>query len=187
MECLDLTSFHRAPECFRCYLKKPRGIVEVKPRFDSVVSRLIDGDAVIGAQRGDTLARPAIAIAGHQPIPVQDAGDEIVVGDQHQLAYGGNHIGIIVEPARASFMFDCAAGSYDGQITLGRHGDFSVVGTWANGGNAVGVDHTPKPARYTGTATSSRITFSLFMPPESVTPIDVYDATLGVAPQIAVC
>src|SRR5262249_1821789 len=48
---------------------------------------------VIGAQRGDTLARPAIAIAGHQPVPVQDAGDEIVVGDQHQLAYGGNHIG----------------------------------------------------------------------------------------------
>jgi hypothetical protein len=38
------------------------------------------GDAVIGTQRGDTLARPAIAIAGHKPVPVQDAGDEIVVG-----------------------------------------------------------------------------------------------------------
>ena len=111
-----------------------------------------------------------------------DPHDRLTTGQ-----YGGNHIGIIVEPARASFMFDCAAGSYDGQITLGRHGDFSVVGTWANGGNAVGVDHTPKSARYTGTATSSRIAFSLFMPPESVTPIDVYDATLGVAPQIAVC
>src|SRR5262249_9625711 len=93
VECLDLISFRRNPECFRRHLKKPRGIVEVKPRFDSVVSRLVDGDAVIGAQRGDTLARPAIAIAGHQPVPVQDAGDEIVVGDQHQLAYGGNHIG----------------------------------------------------------------------------------------------
>src|SRR5215831_9109604 len=93
VECLDLISFRRNPECFRRHLKKPRGIVEVKPWFDSVVSRLVDGDAVIGAQRGDTLARPAIAIAGHQPIPVQDAGDEIVVGDPHQLAYGGNHIG----------------------------------------------------------------------------------------------
>ena len=93
VECLDLTSFRRNPECSRRHSKKPRGIVEVKPRFDSVVSRLMDGDAVMGAQRGDTLARPAIAIAGHQPIPVQDAGDEIVVGDQHQLAYGGNHIG----------------------------------------------------------------------------------------------
>src|SRR5262249_16623006 len=64
-----------------------------KPRFDTVGSRLVDGDAVIGAERGDTLARAAIAIAGHQPIPVQDAGDEIVVGDQHQLAHSGNHIG----------------------------------------------------------------------------------------------
>ena len=93
VECLDLTSFRRNPECSRRHSKKPRGIVEVKPRFDSVVSRLIDCDVVMGAERGDTLARPAIAIAGHQPIPVQDVGDEIVVGDQHQLAYGGNHIG----------------------------------------------------------------------------------------------
>ena len=80
VECLDLTSFRRNPECFRRHLKKPRGIVEVKPRFDSVVSRLVDDDTVIGAQRGDTLARPAIAIAGHQPVSVQDPGDEIVVG-----------------------------------------------------------------------------------------------------------
>src|SRR5262245_53327747 len=93
VECLDLTSFRRNPECFRRHLKKPRGIVEVKPRFDSVVSRLVDGDAVIGAQRGDALARPAIAIAGHQPIPIQDAGDEIVGRDQLQYAYGRNYIG----------------------------------------------------------------------------------------------
>src|SRR5262249_7412274 len=93
VECLDLTSVRRDPECFWRHLKMPRGIAEVKPRFDSVVSRLVDGDAVIGAQRGDTLARPAIAIAGHQPVSVQDPGDEIVVGDQHQLAYSGNHIG----------------------------------------------------------------------------------------------
>src|SRR5262249_32060509 len=61
MECLDPTTFRRNPECFRRHLKKPRGIVEVKPRFDSVGSRLVDGDAMMGAERGDTLARPAIA------------------------------------------------------------------------------------------------------------------------------
>jgi len=49
--------------------------------------RLIDERA----QRGDTLARPAIAIAGHQPIPVQDAGDEIVIGNQDQLSHCGDH------------------------------------------------------------------------------------------------
>src|SRR5262245_6765445 len=70
VECLDLTSFRCNPECFWRHLKKPRGIVEVKPRFDTVT----------GAQRGDTLARPAMAIAGHQPVSVQDPGDEIVVG-----------------------------------------------------------------------------------------------------------
>src|SRR5437016_453793 len=68
MDGLDLTNFRRKPECFRRHLKKPRGIVEVKPRFDTVGSRLVDGDAVMGAERGDTLARPAIAIAGHQPV-----------------------------------------------------------------------------------------------------------------------
>ena len=50
MDCLDLTSFRRKPECFRPHLKKPRGIVEVKPRFDTVGSRLVDGDAVMGAE-----------------------------------------------------------------------------------------------------------------------------------------
>jgi hypothetical protein len=45
VECLDLTSFRRNSECFRRHLKKTRGIVEVKPRFDSVVDRLVDGDA----------------------------------------------------------------------------------------------------------------------------------------------
>jgi hypothetical protein len=82
VECLDLTNFRRNSECFRRHLKKPRSIVEVQPRFDSIVSRLVDGDALLGAQRGDTLTRPGIAIAGHQPVSVQDPGDEIVVGQQ---------------------------------------------------------------------------------------------------------
>jgi len=29
----------------------------------------------------------------HQAVPIEDAGDEIVVGDQHQLANRGNHVG----------------------------------------------------------------------------------------------
>ena len=45
------------------------------------------------AQRGDALTCPAIAMACDEAIPVEDAGDEIVIGDQHELANGGNHIG----------------------------------------------------------------------------------------------
>jgi hypothetical protein len=48
VECLDLTSFRRNPECFWRHLQKPRGIVEIKPRFDSAVSRLVDDDTVTG-------------------------------------------------------------------------------------------------------------------------------------------
>src|SRR5260370_16960213 len=70
MECLDPTSFRRNPECFRRHLKKPRGIVEVKPRFDSIGSRLVDADAVIGPPPAATLPPPPIPIPVHQPLPV---------------------------------------------------------------------------------------------------------------------
>jgi hypothetical protein len=42
------------------------------------------------AQRGDALTRPTIAVTCDQSVPVQDAGDKIVVGDQHQVSYRGN-------------------------------------------------------------------------------------------------
>ena len=73
--------------------KKPRRTVQIKPRFDSVVSGLEDNVAIARAERRNTFTGPAIAIAGHQPIPVQNAGNQIVVGDERQLAYRGNHIG----------------------------------------------------------------------------------------------
>ena len=64
---------------------------EVEPRFDSVAGGFVDGNAVMRAQRGDTLARPAIAVACDQSVPVQDASDKIVVGDQHQLVLGAGN------------------------------------------------------------------------------------------------
>jgi len=29
----------------------------------------------------------------HEAVPVEDAGDEVVIGDQHELANGGDHVG----------------------------------------------------------------------------------------------
>ena len=43
-------------------------------------------------ERGDPLPCPAIAVAGHQAVPVEDAGDQIVIGDENQLA-DGEHVG----------------------------------------------------------------------------------------------
>ena len=73
--------------------EKPRGFVEIQPRFDSVVGGFVDGNTVVRAQRCYALTGPAVAVAGHQSVPVQDAGNESVVSDQHELAYRGNHVG----------------------------------------------------------------------------------------------
>src|SRR3979490_1850797 len=44
-------------------------------------------------ERGDPLPCPAIAVAGHQAVPVEDAGNQIIIGDENQLAAGGEHVG----------------------------------------------------------------------------------------------
>ncbi len=93
MDRLDLTGFRRQPERSGRDMKEPRGVAEIQPRFDPVIGGFVDGDAVTRAQRGDTLTRPAVAVARHQSVPVQDAGDEIVIGNQYQLSHCGNHIG----------------------------------------------------------------------------------------------
>ena len=54
---------------------------------------LVHWNAVMRAQRGDALTCPAVAVTRDEAIPVEDAGDDIVIGDQHELANSGNHIG----------------------------------------------------------------------------------------------
>ena len=43
---------------------------------------------MMGSQRSDALARPAIAMAGRQLIPIENARDQIIVRNKHQLSYG---------------------------------------------------------------------------------------------------
>lgn len=47
---------------------------------------------MVRAQRGDALAGPTVAVAGLEAIAVEKAGYQIVAGDQHQLAYGGDDV-----------------------------------------------------------------------------------------------
>ena len=93
MNRFNITGFRCQPERSRRDMEKARGFAEVEPRFDSVADGFVDGNAVMRAQRGDTLARPAIAVACDQSVPVQDASDKIVVGDQHQLPDRNDQIG----------------------------------------------------------------------------------------------
>jgi hypothetical protein len=92
MDGLDLAGFRREPERFGRDGQELRRIAEIEPRLDPVFGRFVHGNAVMGAQRGDALAGPSIALAGNKAIPVQDCGDEIVIGDQHELANGGDHV-----------------------------------------------------------------------------------------------
>ena len=47
---------------------------------------------MIGPQRCHALARPAIAVTGEQAVPVENAGDQIIVRDEDQLSDGGNDV-----------------------------------------------------------------------------------------------
>lgn len=44
-------------------------------------------------ERSDPLPCPAIAVAGHQAIPVEDAGNQVIIGDENQLPDGGQDVG----------------------------------------------------------------------------------------------
>ena len=40
------------------------------------------------SQRSNALTRPAIAISGRQLVPIENAYDEVVIRNEHQLSYG---------------------------------------------------------------------------------------------------
>jgi hypothetical protein len=77
-----------------------RCLAEVQPRFDPVVGGFECRDAVMRSQRSNALACPAIAVACEETVAVQDAGDEIVIGDRCQLAHGDNDVGGFVDQTR---------------------------------------------------------------------------------------
>ncbi len=47
----------------------------------------------MGAHRRHALAGPSIAVAGDEAVAVEDACNQIVTGDEHELAYGGDDVG----------------------------------------------------------------------------------------------
>src|SRR6266516_2552899 len=85
MNSLDLASLCCEPQCLGCDPEKARGLAKVQPRLDPIIGGLVDGNTVMRAQRGDALTRPAVTVARDQCVPVQDAGDEIIICNQHEL------------------------------------------------------------------------------------------------------
>src|SRR6266481_2945977 len=89
----DFARFGGEPERLRCNAEQTRRLVQIKPWLVPIWRRPKDRDLMMRPERADPLPCPAIAVAGHQAVPVEDAGDEIIIGDENQLADGGEDVG----------------------------------------------------------------------------------------------
>src|SRR6266446_5593724 len=89
----DLARFSGEPKRLRCNAEQTRRLVQIKPWLVPIRRRPKDRDLMMRPERGDPLPCPAIAVAGHQAVPVEDAGDQIVIDYENQLADGGEHVG----------------------------------------------------------------------------------------------
>ena len=93
MNGLDLASFGGKPERLGADAEKRGRFGQIEPGLDAVRSRAIDRDLVVRPQRGHALARPTIAVASDKSVPVQNAGNQIIIGDEHELPDGGDDVG----------------------------------------------------------------------------------------------
>src|SRR5260221_9313032 len=85
----DLARFGGEPKRPRCNAEQTRRLVQIKPWLVPIWRWPKDRDLVMRPERADPLPCPAIAVAGHQPVPVEDAGDQIIIADENKLAAGG--------------------------------------------------------------------------------------------------
>ncbi len=76
----------------RCNAEEARRLVQVEPRLVAIRRRPEDRDLVMRSVCGDPLPSPAIAMLGHQAVAIENAGDQIIAGDQHQLPDGRDDI-----------------------------------------------------------------------------------------------
>src|ERR1700737_3755219 len=88
----DLARFGGEPKRLRCNAEQTRRLVQIKPWLVPLSAPPKDRDLMMRPERADPLPCPAIAVAGHQAVPVEDAGNQIIIGDENQLEDGGEHV-----------------------------------------------------------------------------------------------
>src|ERR1700731_2118626 len=93
MTSIDLARFGSEPKRLRCDAEQTRRLVQIEPWLVPIRRRPKGRALMMRPGRGGPLPCPAIAVAGHQAVPVEDAGDQIIIGDENQLADGGEHVG----------------------------------------------------------------------------------------------
>ena len=82
MDRIDLPRFGSQPERLGADVKKCRCLSKVEPRFDTVCSRTINRDPMVGSQSSDALTRPSIAVTGPQFVSIENACNQVVIGDE---------------------------------------------------------------------------------------------------------
>ncbi len=90
---VEITSFCGDPERARGYADQSRGLTEIEPGFDAVLRRSIHGDPVARSQRGYPLPGPSVTVACLDAIRIEDAGDDVVLGDKGEYAHGVDNVG----------------------------------------------------------------------------------------------
>src|SRR4249920_3033867 len=93
MEGVSLPAFGGEPERLLADAEELGRPGQVQPGFDAVCGRAPHRDAMVGAQRRPTLAGPTIAMTREELVAVQNARNEIVIGDAHQQPNGGDYVG----------------------------------------------------------------------------------------------
>src|SRR3979409_2793901 len=92
MGCLDLSGFSGKPQRLGRNLEKLRGVAQVEPWLYPVLGGLEHRDAIVRPHRCHTLAGPSVTIAALQAVAVEDAGDQVVIGDEHELMHGSDQL-----------------------------------------------------------------------------------------------
>jgi hypothetical protein len=152
-------------------------------RIMRLASYLIMGRSQLGGN-AMTLIRPFLCIAAAALVACSNSnspGGELRTG-----MWGGPRVGLSVEPTRVTLLFDCAAGTVESPISAAGDGRFDVTGTFINGGNARGVDHTPRAARYFGRISGTHVAFTRVLLDGSM-PDASFSAQFGAAPEIVAC
>jgi hypothetical protein len=88
MICGDVSAIDGEPESFRTDAEQSGGIGQVHPGSRLLFVWLIARNAMMAAQCGNSLSRPAVPAPGKMTITVQNAGDQIITADTSQNPNG---------------------------------------------------------------------------------------------------
>ena len=141
-----------------------------------------------GITRSTRVRRSLIALFGLSGVLLQPgaraAPDASAVATG---AWGGEHIVLKVSEKGSDLEFDCARGQVTQPITLDKHGDFDVAGTFTpeHGGPVRRDENTPSAsARYSGHVDGDTMSLTVTLGAEKV---GTYTLVRGSRPRLTKC